>query len=138
MPTGLKVLDLAQKLAGHAAARQTVISRNIANADTPGYKALDLKPFSETYAARAAMDDQDAFAPRATRPGHVGYVERDDPADLRARRDSAIGAASPNGNDVSLEDQMIRAAELRLEHDLALGVWRKSLDVLRTALGRAR
>ena len=47
-----------------------------------------------------------------------------------------MGAASPNGNDVSLEDQMIRAADLRMEQELAIGVWRKSLDILRASLGR--
>jgi flagellar basal-body rod protein FlgB len=31
---------------------------------------------------------------------------------------------------------MIRAAEARQSHDLALGVYRKTLDILRTSLGR--
>ena len=33
---------------------------------------------------------------------------------------------------------MIRAADVRQSHDMALGVYAKSLEILRSALGRAR
>ena len=46
------------------------------------------------------------------------------------------GAETPNGNSVSLEDQMMRAAAVRQEHGLALGVYAKSLEILRTAITR--
>jgi flagellar basal-body rod protein FlgB len=58
----------------HAAAlafreeRLRVIAGNLANADTPGYKAKDLD-FSK--ALEAAAGQQDAYAPRATQPGHI-------------------------------------------------------------------
>ncbi len=133
MPFGLKVLDLAEQLAAHAEARQALISRNVANADTPGYRAVDLVPFSESYAAQAAADEG-GFAPKATRPGHEGFAPGADA--FRETSGARLGAASPNGNDVSLEDQMIRAADLRMEQELAIGVWRKSLDILRASLGR--
>ena len=31
---------------------------------------------------------------------------------------------------------MIRGAEIRQSHDLALGVYRKTMDILRTSLGQ--
>ena len=31
---------------------------------------------------------------------------------------------------------MVRGAEVRQSHDLALGVYRKTMDILRTSLGR--
>ncbi|MEC9433859.1 MAG: flagellar basal body rod protein FlgB [Pseudomonadota bacterium] len=132
MSGGLKILDLAESLAAFASARQTILSRNVAHADTPGYRAQDLTPFSQTYAAQEAAEDGLAFRPKATRPGHMD-PERP-PAGAEAARESSRGAASPNGNDVSLEDQMVRAADTRLQHELALGVWRKSLDILRAAV----
>ena len=120
--------SIAQALAAHAAARQAAIVENVANADTPGYRARDLADFADTY--RAA--DQGAL--RQTRAGpsrRGGRVDRSGTG--RARRDRT---QSPNGNTVSLEDQMVRAAEVRQrEHDLALAVYRKSLDILRTASG---
>ena len=33
---------------------------------------------------------------------------------------------------------MVRAAETRMQHEMALGVWRKSLDILRASLGPPR
>ena len=47
---------------------------------------------------------------------------------------TVIGAESPNGNSVSLEDQMTRAADIRQSHDLAMGVYQKSLDILRATI----
>jgi len=135
MSQGLKILSTAEALAGYAATRTATIARNVAHADTPGYRAADLEPFATTAPGAAAADDAATFRPRVTRPGHrallpVGGAE--------AVASAEIGAASPNGNTVSLEDQMVRAAESKLQHDLALGVWRKSLDILRASLGAPR
>ena len=133
MSQGLTILSLAEALADHSAARQALIARNVAHADTPGYRAGDLTPFADSYAARAAMNDQAAFVPAATRPGHVGLAA-DSVSGAEIREAFLPGAASPNGNTVALEDQMVRAADSKRQHDMALGIWRKSLDILRAAI----
>lgn len=135
MTQGLQILSLAEALAGYASARQTLISRNVAHADTPGWQAQDLTDFSRTYAARNALEDGLAFRPAATRAGHAG-LERGGGAEAEATM--VDGVAAPNGNTVSLEDQMVRAAQTRVQHDMALGVWRKSMDILRASLGPPR
>jgi flagellar basal-body rod protein FlgB len=131
MDLKLRVLDLAARLADHAAFRQTVISQNVAHADTPGYRARDIAPFAETISA-----GREPFAARVTRPGHIAFGA--DPRGFEPRESRVKGAESPNGNSVSLEDQMMRAAETRQAHALALGVYGKSLDILRAGLGRGR
>ncbi|MGM0584728.1 MAG: FlgB family protein [Pseudomonadota bacterium] len=136
MSSELQILSLAEALAEHASRRQVLVARNVAHADTPGHRARDLAPFSETVAAQAAQDGE-GFRPRAMRPGHAGFADASG-AGAEVVEDARTGAASPNGNTVSLEDQMVRAAEARMQHDLALGVWRKSLDILRAAMGPAR
>lgn len=130
MDLKLTVLDLASRLAAHSAKRQGVISENVAHADTPGYRARDVADFTESLASGAA------FAARTTRPGHIDFGA--DSRGFETREVAAFGAAKPNGNTVSLEDQMMRAADARHAHDLALGVYGKSLDVLRAGLGRGR
>ena len=130
MDLKLNVLALASGLMGHASARQQVIAENVAHADTPGYRARDLADFSTT------LDATPGFSARVTRPGHLPFG-----ADARGfdpRLETAPGAASPNGNTVSLEDQMTRAAEARQSHQMALGVYSKSMDILRSAIGRGR
>lgn len=129
MDTKLSLLRLASDLAAHATARQSVIAENIAHADTPGYRARDIQGFAE------AMEEPTGFAPRATRPGHMAFADQ---PRFEPREAAALGAETPNGNSVSLEDQMVRAAELRGSHELALGVYRKTMDVLRTGIGKGR
>ena len=130
MDMKLSLLRLASDLAAHSTARQTVVTQNVANADTPGYRARDLPDFAETLSAGPA------FSARTTRPGHLDFGVH--ARGFEAREVAAFGAETPNGNSVSLEDQMLRSAEARRNHDLALGVYRKTLDVLRTSLGRGR
>lgn len=126
----IDILNMANGLAAHAGRRQAVIAENVAHADTPGYRAKDLVPFSETW-------DRSSFFPaHATRAGHAGFGS-DLPAPAAERFVTALGASSPNGNTVSLEDQMVRAGETKLDHDMALSVWRSALGMLRSALGGA-
>ncbi|QHQ36445.1 FlgB family protein [Algicella marina] len=129
MDLNLDILRAARSLAAHSADRQGVIAENIANADTPGYRARDLIPFSETYEAGGP----DTFAMKSTRMGHV----QSEPSlhNSETTTITAFGAESPNGNTVSLEDQMMRGVEVRQNHDLAMSVYRKTLDILRISIG---
>ena len=130
MDLNLNVLALASGLMGHASTRQRVIAENVAHADTPGYRARDLASFSTT------LDQTPGFSARLTRPGHIAFGA--DPRGFDPQPETAPGAVSPNGNTVSLEDQMTRAAEARQSHQMALGVYSKSMDILRSAIGRGR
>ncbi|MHA3914349.1 FlgB family protein [Halovulum sp. GXIMD14793] len=132
MDMNLEILRVARGLASHAADRQGLIAENIANADTPGYKARDLASFSEAYQG----DGPGRLQLKATRLGHLqpDYT----PHNAAVEVDSVFGAESPNGNTVSLEDQMMRSVAVRHQHELALGVYRKSLDILRISLGPGR
>ena len=125
------LLTMAADAARHAALRQTVIARNIANSDTPGYAARDLVDFASLM-QRGGGD----FVATATRTGHAGAASGL-PRDLMIR-DAAPGTTTPDGNSVALEDQMVRAADARRQHDLALTLYRKSIDLMRLGLGRAR
>ena len=105
-------------LAGHAEKRHALIAENIANADTPGFKAKDLQPFSEIY-KKAAEHGQKITALEAG-------VKLMDGADI----------ASPNGNTVSLEQQTMLAAQTKGDHEMALAVYRKSLEMMKMAIGK--
>ena len=125
-----EIMRLAQDMASHASQRQEQIAQNVANADTPGYRARDLVGFAEYYSNFAASSDM-----RATRSGHSTEpafgVQNPTVLDMRTE-------PSPNGNSVSLETEMIKQAETRHDHDMALAVYKNSLDLLRTVIGRGR
>lgn len=122
----LGIFSMAQAMATHAAARQSVIAQNVANADTPGYRARDLAAFGESYRAERNGDL------RATRAGHVFSGEAADnaPGATMAYRPDA---ASPNGNNVSIEQEIFAAAEAKSEHDRALAIYRSAMNILRTS-----
>ncbi|MGB5556729.1 MAG: FlgB family protein [Paracoccaceae bacterium] len=126
----LGIFRMAHGLAAHASARQSEIARNVANADTPQYRARDIASFAESFDAGQATS-----AMRATRPKHLDF-ETD--TSTRYRSMPVAAEASPNGNTVSLETEMMKATEVRHQHDLALSVYSSSLNILRTSLGRGR
>lgn len=123
----LQLTSMANAMAERAGARMGVVAQNIANADTPGYKAMDLPSFAETY--------QDKSPPmRSTRAGHM--TADDQAAEPILRR--AKGGGAPNGNTVSLEQEMVKTATIRQDHDMALAIYRNTSEILRASLGRAR
>ena len=121
----LELTRMAQSMAARAGARLGVIAQNVANADTPGYKAADMPSFAETY-------DDSNFQMRTTRPGHF-VTATDDPRAVITRNS---GAGSPNGNTVSLEQEMVKAASAKQDHDMALAIYRNTSAIIRASLGR--
>ncbi len=128
MTMNFDILRMAQAMANHAGQRQTLIAENIANADTPGYKARDLGPFSQVFGQTPV-----ALPLRATRAGHFTTA---DPGPIFHPTTDNAAETSPNGNNVSLEREMTRAAQTRQEYDMAMGIYFKSLSILRASLGR--
>jgi flagellar basal-body rod protein FlgB len=123
----LELTRMAQALASHAGTRMGVIAENVANSDTPGFKAKDIEDFSTVFAEKGE-------GMRATRSGHFLPPERM----AAARAFDSGGAEAPNGNTVSLEKEMVKSAEARQEHEMALAIYRATSDVIRAALGRNR
>lgn len=126
MFNNLEVFRMASGLASHASARQGIVAQNIANADTPGYHARDTVAFRDLYESRGT----DTM--RATRGGHIGIGE----GAGNTRLVDIAAESSINGNTVSLEGEMVRSAEIRHQHDLATSIYKSSLNIIRTSLGR--
>ena len=123
----LELTRMAQAMASNAGARLGIIARNVANADTPGFKAMDLPDFAESYRAAGGQDM------RATRAGHLGGTAA--APEAVARR--SAGAEAPNGNTVSLEMEMVKSAAVRQDHEMALAVYRNTSGIIRASLGRS-
>jgi len=125
MFSDLEIFYRASEMSRHAALRQRLIAENIANADTPRFRARDLEPFS--------IDPECSFTPRATR---VGHIVPSDEARWHAREVDV--SASPDGNTSVLEDQLLRAADAEGQQRLAMTVYSKAIDLLRAGLGRVQ
>ncbi|WP_086053723.1 FlgB family protein [Pseudoruegeria sp. SK021] len=129
MYKGLTLFNVASALASHAGARQSIIARNIANSETPGFKARDLTSFGDAYAQGGVRQ-----ALRTSRPGHQQTPLQPNGAALV--EGIVPGDAAPNGNTVSVETEMMKASEVRFQHNMAVSVYRSGIDLLRSGLGR--
>jgi len=120
----LKVFQTASAMAQHAGQRQALISQNVANADTPGYVGKQLAPFAALYSPNDSTGIQ-----RATRAGHLHGSST---APQMAVSEIRV-SDNPNENTVSLEEEMLKAAEAKSHHDRAIAIYKSALDVLRMA-----
>ena len=122
-PASTDVFALAEKRLEWTGQRQAVLAQNIANANTPGYVARDVKPFNEVLAAQVQQTAASRFATAATSPKSV--------ADL------TVTERSMNGNAVALDEQLEKVAETDNSSQLAMNLYKKYQSMFRTALGRS-
>jgi len=126
----LKVFQLSQAMAQHAASRHAVVAQNIANADTPGYSSKDIVSFSKSYQSGAVSDPM-----KTTRSGHLANLNRDY-ANQSYKISQSNQSESLGGNSVSLETEMVKSIEAQRQHDRAISIYKSSLTMLRSSLGR--
>lgn len=109
-------------------ARQQVVAQNVANADTPGYVARDLK--APTDFARA-MREGGGLTMVRTSAAHLPSPNGPGP---RFRSDKTPDSETTlDGNSVVVEEQMLKMAESRMAYDAAIGMYTKSMDMIRLA-----
>ena len=117
MISQLPLFEIYGAMARYAAESQKVSATNVAHASEPGYKAKQLESF-EAYLKRTASG-----------VSHAGVSPS-------FRIEEAGTPASPSGNTVSVEMEMFKSAEASNQHEQAMTVYAKSLELLRTALGK--
>lgn len=83
--------------------RQSTIAGNVANANTPGFKALDTQPFE-------AVLESTRLAMAATRSAHMAAAPANHPV-TDVGNDEAWEVAH-SGNTVSLDQELLKAGEV--------------------------
>lgn len=105
----VQLFDLASQQARWLAVRQAVIAGNVANANTAGFRPMDVEPFatvlSKTTPTMVATDARhmggDSFGSK------IDFSEQDGDVPVR-----------PSGNSVRLEDELVKAGEVRRGFEL--------------------
>jgi flagellar basal-body rod protein FlgB len=104
---------------------QNVISGNIANADTPGYKA---KTVNFEGALRDAMDTSENLKLDATESGHIGSQGIESvQADVY---DDPNGIEALDGNTVDRAGEMAKMKENQILYNASVETLRKKLGML--------
>ena len=114
------VFALAEKRLDWTGQRQSVLAQNIANANTPGYAAHDVKSFSEVLAAQA----------QSSAGGGSSGLSSQSVVDL------TTASRSIDGNAVVLDEQLEKVAETDTANQLAMNIYKKYQSMFRTAIGR--
>jgi len=123
METGrIGVIGLADRRMHYLAESQKVISQNVANADRPNYKAREVKPFSEVLARTVPS------SPVRTNPLHLQGTRNVGTVPTVLTKDAE---GSISGNNVNMDEQMTRAAQVKDQHALASSLYKKAMGFLR-------
>ena len=123
---------ITEKMKWHQA-RQNLLSENVANAETPGYRGRDLAAFS--YDASSRMQPAPVVATVATRPGHIVASSTGSTGGFAARELNSF-EITPEGNGVTLEDEMMKVAANQLDYQSITAVYTRSVKLIKTALGK--
>ena len=108
---------------------QNVISSNIANADTPGYKA---KSMEFEGALRDALGVGNELKPETNDPRHIVHRSTD-PVEPEIF-DDPNGVESLDGNTVDRASEMAKMAENQLLYDGAAEMLKRKLGMLKYAI----
>ncbi len=112
-------------------ARQKVLARNISHADTPGYRGRDLKPLQPTDFRSALRATQ--LEPARTSASHLGQLRPGD-ANHRDREERQPYEVVPDGNTVTLEDQMMKASKTAMDHRMTTSLYGRAVGLIRMSL----
>jgi flagellar basal-body rod protein FlgB len=114
---------------------QTVISENISQADTPGYRAKQLEKqefaglvdeLSGGRSSSVKLKSSDARHLDMS-GGNVGSSRI---AEIKGREES------PNGNSVVLEEEMMTLANNQMEYGMVINLYKKNMGLLKKAIGK--
>ena len=119
--------------------RQRVIAQNIANSETPAFKARDVQApdFSRL------LSGQEAGKPSVTRP-HVTLTSGMSALGARPLMagnivlDANVSETKPDGNNVVLEDQLLKMGQVQADFATMTSLYRKQIGLLKSAIGRGQ
>jgi flagellar basal-body rod protein FlgB len=107
--------------------RQTVLADNVANANTPGYLAKDLKEPE----FRSLLPKSGGMQLAATQPNHIMQAARmDDGQIVTPKTEETL-----DGNGVSLEEQMMKVSTNASDFALVSTLYKDQVNLIKTALG---
>ena len=132
----IPILALIKGKLGYDTARQRVIAQNVANADTPGYAPSDLSAYTFDKAMKGADLQLAPVSAARTDPAHITPPKSAPAPSVWKPHEQPDGEARLDGNQVVLEEQMMKMTEARMDYDAAVSLYQQSLGLLKLATRR--
>lgn len=124
--------------------RQKIIAQNIANADSSGYRPMDLKAIdfkqmlggsTSPLSMSAAGTGGGAISMAATNSTHFGAESMAGSGQkVPSMKQKDVYEVAPAGNAVILEDQLLRMNENYTDHAFVSNLYQKNIAMLKMAL----
>jgi len=130
----IRILSMLRTRLEWAQSRQKVLAENVANADTPGYRARDLTQPKFEPAGTGSLDGFRPVALATTEPGHIAGFGSG-ATSFRSHNDVHY-EVRPTGNAVNLEEEMMKVAANQMDYRTATTLYSHSLNLIKTALGK--
>jgi flagellar basal-body rod protein FlgB len=129
----LPLLDVLRARMSWLNQRQGVLAQNVANADTPGYVAQDIKPLDFAKVLQNATS-QSLASPglSTTDPHHIALPSNSAPGGLNP---DDLEDSATKGEAVSSEEEMIKVADTQAQYQAAANLYSKAVGMMRTAIG---
>jgi flagellar basal-body rod protein FlgB len=133
---GIPLFSVMKSKLGYSSARQSVLAQNVANADTPGYSAKDVKaPDFKNLAQSMQSGTSQNLAMQVTSAGHI-TGKSSGAMTMKTENRASTYEHNPNGNNVVIEEEMMRISENQAEYQKVLSLYRKTVDMFKIAIGR--
>jgi flagellar basal-body rod protein FlgB len=129
----IPLFSMLRSRLGYVTERERLIAQNVANADTPGYAPLDLKPFRPPAAVTGQAQPAPVLPERTSAWHLIPPGDAASGGDVWKTQTSPDSEVTLDGNKVVLEDQMAKMTEARMDYEAAIGFYQKSMDMLRLA-----
>ena len=110
--------------------RQRLLAENVSNADTPDFRPHDLSPltFDQSQSSVAPLALAHTSAAHMTASTASSSAFR-----LERRTDFEV---RPSGNQVNLEDEMLKVAANAMDYQAATTLYARGLGLIKTAIGK--
>lgn len=122
------------------AERQRVIAENVANSETPGYKArtVEAPDFSSLVDGQSGSSGTPHVAhPHVELSSSMTALGATAPqAGGRIVLDGNTSETKPDGNDVTLEDQLLSLGQVQQDYAAMTNLYRKQMALMKTAVGK--
>ncbi len=130
--TALPLFQLLRGQMDYASARQANLAQNVANVDTPAYVPQDL---ARPDFAKMMQGTLSTIQMRLTQPGHI-QAKTSQGGNFKTVERKETYETNFNKNKVVLEEEMKKISETQMQYQTAVNLYRKTVDLFKTAAGR--
>jgi flagellar basal-body rod protein FlgB len=132
-------MRLLEKALDGLSLRQQAISNNVANVDTPNFKATEVSFEENLHEALRRQPSPDTLELRVSDPRHIGFEAPVDVDSISPRAQQLLTTSMRNdGNNVDVDREMTRLAETQLFFQAATQLVNVKFNQLKTAIWEGR